>query len=350
MGSTDGQPDLDVAQEILRPDLPDRLREHAPDFSFFQAVRLLERLAGTKEPLGSFTPPATEPVRLGANPSMAFPRAEIESLESRQVGPPRMTVNFFGLTGPQAVLPDRYTEMVIERMYARDHTLRDFLDIFNHRFISLLYRAWEKYRFPVGYERSGQDRFTGYMLDLIGLGTRGLQDRQAIPDQALICFEGLLAQFPRSASGFEQVLSYYFDVAVEIQPFAGAWRPLDAGSRTKMEDGRSPSERLGIGMVLGDEVWDQETVVRVRLGPMPLAQYESFLRDGDAHAPLKSLCRFYCGEDLDVEVQLILKREEVPPAGLGVEGAPEPRLGWVSWMFTRPLDRDPDETILRLWE
>jgi len=28
---------------------------------------------------------------------------------------------------------------------------------------------------------------------------------------------------------------------------------------------------------------------------------------------------------------------------------PRPRLGWFSWMFTRPLDRDPDETVLRLW-
>jgi predicted component of type VI protein secretion system len=52
-----------------------------------------------------------------------------------------------------------------------------------------------------------------------------------------------------------------------------------------------------------------------------------------------------------VEVQLVLKREEAPRCVLGVEeAAARPRLGFFSWMFTRPLERDPDETILRLWD
>ncbi len=103
-------------------------------------------------------------------------------------------------------------------------------------------------------------------------------------------------------------------------------------------------------MVLGDVVWDQQTVVRVRLGPLPLATYKSFLPDGDAHQPLRSVCRFFCGEDTDVEVQLILKREEAPRFSLDPKSALPTRLGWVSWMAQRPLERDPDETILRLWE
>jgi hypothetical protein len=32
------------------------------------------------------------------------------------------------------------------------------------------------YRLPVAYERSGKDVFTGYVRDLIGMGTRGLQN------------------------------------------------------------------------------------------------------------------------------------------------------------------------------
>ena len=70
------------------------------------------------------------------------------------------------------------------------------------------------------------------MFSLIGLGTAGLQDHQAVPDQALIGYEGLLAQYPRSASAFRQMLSDYFEIPVEVQPFAGSWRPLDPGFRT----------------------------------------------------------------------------------------------------------------------
>jgi type VI secretion system protein ImpH len=73
-------------------------------------------------------------------------------------------------------------------------------------------------------------------------------------------------------------------------------------------------------------------------------------RGAAAYEPLKALARFFCGDDLDVEAQLILKREEAPRFTLESEDTPPPRLGWVSWMFTRPLDRDPDETILRLWD
>ena len=345
MGSESGQPD-----SALTSPLPERLRERAVDFSFFQAVRLMQRLSGAREPIGSFLQPAKEPVRLAAHASLTFPAAEIQSLVERDDAPPKMTVNFFGLVGPLGVMPTRYTELIIERMYARDATLRDFLDIFNHRLISLMYRAWEKCRFPVAYERGAEDRFTGYLLDLIGLGTPGLRNRQAIPDQSLISFEGLLAQYPRSATAFRLMLANYFEVPVEVRPFSGTWRPLDSGSRTCLTDGRSRSEQLGIGIVLGDEVWDQESVVRVRLGPMSLGQYKDFLPDGSAYQPLKSMARFFCGDDLDVEVQLILKREDAPRFTLESEHAPPPRLGWISWMFTGPLDRDPDETILRLWD
>lgn len=346
MGAESGQPDPAVDPSPI----PDKLRERPWDFSFYQAVRLIQRASGSSDPVGSFDAPGNEAVRLSTHPSISFPAAEIQSLEERPGKPPKMAVNFFGLDGPLGTLPTRYTEQVIERLYARDATLRDFLDIFNHRFVSLLYRAWEKYRFPVAYERTGQDRVTGYLLDLIGLGTPGLGNRQSVPDQALIAYEGLLMQYPRSASAFRSMLSHYFSVPVEVEPFAGGWRTLDEGSRTSFQDGFSRSEQLGIGMVLGDEIWDQQSIVRVRLGPLTLEQYRGFLPDGAAHDPLKALSRFFCGEDLDVEVQLVLKREEAPRFSLGAAGAEAPKLGWLGWIYSKPLTEDPDQTTFRLWE
>jgi type VI secretion system protein ImpH len=352
MGAESGQPDTAlIAPPAALDPIEEYLRAHPAEFSFFQAIRLLQRMMDPEKPLGVFTNPAQEPVRLAANAALSFPPSEIQRLEERKDGPLKMTVNFFGLHGASGTLPTRYTELMLERLYARDATLRDFLDLFNHRMISLLYRAWEKYRFPVKYERNtAHDPFTGYMLDLIGLGTKGLQNRQPVPDQVLIGYGGLLAQYPRSALAFRQMLSDYFEVPVEVLPFSGTWRPLDADSRTCLDEGRTRSEQLGVGIVLGDEIWDQQSVVRVRLGPMSFAQYRDFLPDGSAFEPLKALSRFFCGDDLDVEVQLVLNRKAAPPCTLDVEEAPRPRLGWFSWMFTRPLERDPDETVLRLWD
>ncbi len=59
----------------------------------------------------------------------------------------------------------------MERVRYKDHALWEFLDLFNHRFLSLFHRAWEKYRFPIVYESGGEDPFTEGLFALIGIGT-----------------------------------------------------------------------------------------------------------------------------------------------------------------------------------
>ena len=132
-------------------------------YEFFQAVRVLERMGNGESP-GGFSNPSTEVVRFSAHQSLAFPASQIQSLQQRDAGPPLMVVNFMGLTGPQGVLPVAYTSLVMERLRGRDSTMRDFFDIFNHRIISLFYRAWEKYRFPVSHERGRESRVSHYLF------------------------------------------------------------------------------------------------------------------------------------------------------------------------------------------
>src|SRR5204863_7315346 len=110
---------------------------------------------------------------------------------------------------------------------SKDHTLASFLDIFNHRMVSLFYQAWEKYRFTIAYERGERDRFSHHLLDLIGLGTPGLHERQAVPDDSLLFYSGLLSLHPRSATALRQILIDYFAVPVQIEQFVGCWQGLD---------------------------------------------------------------------------------------------------------------------------
>jgi len=207
---------------------------------------------------------------------------------------PNMTVNFMGLTGPQGTLPNPYTSLIIERLRASDGTLRDFLDIFNHRFISLFYRAWRKYRLDVSAERDERDRFSRHLLSLLGLGTDGLQDRLAVPDDSLVYYSGLLSQKPRSAQALCQILTDYFSVPVKIEQFAGAWYRLDPAARCCFSDSASDSECLGLGAVVGDEVWSQQSKIRIVLGPLSLEKYLEIpsgrLEPGK---PLRSWVRFF---------------------------------------------------------
>lgn len=317
-------------------------------FEFFQAVRLLERRYPKRSPIGLFVSPGSEVVRFSARQSLAFPASEIQSLDTGREGPALMTVNFMGLTGPQGVLPLVYTALVRSRMRERDATLADFFDIFNHRMISLFYRAWERSHFTVAYERDGRGSLSQYFLDLIGLGTPGLQNRQAVADPSLIFYAGLLAQRPRSAQALRQILEDYFDVPVSIEQFAGAWSRLSDSDQCRLGEGAGMSTELGRGAVVGDEVWYIQSRVRIVLGPLSLRSYLDFLPGGAAHEPLRAITRLVGQQELDFEVQLILKREETPLCVLGDETEKGPMLGWLSWSRTGPLDRDPADTILQL--
>jgi type VI secretion system protein ImpH len=328
--------------------LEDVLHDDACSFEFFQAVTLLQRLHSERQPVGRFSKPEDEAVHFRAHNTLAFPASQIQEIEYPENFPPQMSVNFMGLTGPMGVLPYCYTELILERARAKDRTLPAFLDIFNHRMISFFYRAWEKHRFPVTYYLGDEDLFTHHLLDLIGLGTPGLQDRQAAPDDALLHFTGLLGMQSRSAAALEAILRDYFLVPVEVEQFSGAWYRLDPSTQTCMEEEDHASEQLGGGAVVGDEIWDQRSRVRVKLGPLTLAEYRDFLPEGTAFEPLRALTKFFCNDEFDFEVQLMLARDEAPRCEVGFEGDAAPRLGWVTWLKSAPLDRDPGDTILNL--
>lgn len=334
--------------DVTRSPLGEKLRREPWVFNFFQAVRLLGRFQPGRAPVGTFAPPRDEIVRLGAHPSLAFPASQIEALGWEEDAPPRMTVNFMGLIGPLGVLPNYYTELVAGRVRANDAVARDFFDIFHHRIVSLFYQAWEIHHFTAGYERS-RDPLSQGLLDLIGMGSRGLQRRWAVSDHTLIFYGGLLALEPRPTLALESLLGDYFDVEVEIEQFVGVWRALDSPDQCCLDQGDEDSRSLGWGAVSGDEIWDQQSRVRIRLGPLDRARYLEFLPNGTAYEPLRALTRAFCGNDIEFEVQLILKREEVPVCELGRETEAAPQLGWFTWIRSKPhFDRDPGDTVFLL--
>jgi type VI secretion system protein ImpH len=184
---------------------------------------------------------------------------------------------------------------------------------------------------------------------LIGMGTDGLQTRLVVRDQSLLFYTGLLALHPRSAVALERILEDYFGVPAQVDQFVGAWQSLDPSNQCVFENADSFSEQLGVGAVVGDEIWDQQSRLRVKLGPLTAEQYLGFLPSGEAAEPLRDLVRFYCGTHLEIEVQLILKQDEVPNCNLGKADLAGPRLGWFTWMKSGDdFDRAPADTVFLL--
>ncbi len=324
------------------------LARDATAYQFFQAVRLLGLWSPGKRQVGEFADPLEESVRFSVAASLAFPASEIEEIEQLPDGALRMTVNFLGLIGPQGVLPYHYTQLVAQRLQKRDRGLRDFLDIFHHRILSLFYRSWEKSHFPVGFERDGRDPISRHVRDLVGMAGEPPAGAEARPGDPLLFYAGLLLAQPRSALGLEQLLEGVFDVPVEVEQFVGEWYTPVGETQCVVSDDERVAGRLGLGALVGDAVWDRQTKVRLRLGPLSRARYEDFLPGGAAHEELRQVTRYYGGEVLDFGVQLVLARDEVPPCILGGEDGDGLPLGWSTWVRTETPARDPDDTILTL--
>ena len=314
-------------------------------FEFFQAVRLLERMEREREPVGAGGPPAREAVRFRTRASLGFPASQIHEVRqaARDDMPLEMVVAFMGLTGPLGLLPHAYTQLVIDRLRAQDTTLSDFLDLFNHRLISFFFRAWEKYRFPVAYEKSRRDPCTEYLYDLIGMGTAGLTGRTSVPDEGLLLYAGLIAQQPHSAIALQGILQDYFRVPVAIRQFQGQWVPLEPEYRTFLG---SANCGLGDNAICGERVFTEYSKFRVRLGPLAFRRYVSFLPTGASHIPLTDLTRFLVNRELDFEVQLVLKKEEVPACQLSSAAETPPMLGWTTWLKTKELAEDASQVVL----
>lgn len=317
-------------------------------FGFFQAVRLLERLRPGRARVGRFADPADEVVRFSVHPSVAFPTGEVHGLALAAEGPARMAVNFMGLTGPQGVLPLHYTLLVRQRNRAKDEAAGEFLDLFHHRALSLFYRAWEKARVAVAAERGEDDAPRRHLLDATGEGP-GAGGPRTAPEEALVFYAGLFAPPTRGAVALEQLLGEVFGVPARVEQFVGGWYPLAAAEQCRLgEDGEDASDQVGLGAVVGDEVWHPQSGIRIRLGPLSKREYDRFLPTGAAWPLLRRLLRFYTHDQFECEVRLVLARDEVPPCVVGAEeGAAQP-LGWSTWATTRPFARDAEDTLLRL--
>lgn len=311
-------------------------------FDFFQAVRLLERLAvSDRAAVGGDTAPEREAVAFRVLPALKFPAGPVSkaSLEDEE-SPPELVVTFGGLTGPDGILPQHYTSLLIARSRLKDNTLRDWLDLFHHRLLSLLMRAWEKNQWAAVVDRqraegAGEDAATGAAFAVAGFGTGGLRERLALPGDVPVFYAGLLSRQPRTATGLEQILADYFGWPVVVEQFAGQWLYLDAENKAELpRENRGLNCTLGRDVVIGRRVWDVQSNVRVAVGPVDASAFRSLLLGGSARGPLCEMIRLYLGLEYDAEVKVVLQPDAVPWTALDYDERNGPRLGRNTWVRT----------------
>lgn len=335
-----------MATERRRTDrsVAERLESEPYRFDFYQAVSLIERMRPAAASVGTGVDATKEAVHFTSASGLDFPASDIATISGPETknGAWRMRVAFLGLGGVQGPLPHAYVERLLSRK-TRNIALRDFLDIFHHRLVALMYRVRRKQRIGIDGHPPESSTVAPMLTALAGLGTKGLENRLAVPDRNVLRYAALLSQRPRSAVGLEKMLSSYFAVPVRVRQFVGRWHSIEPDDVTRI-GAQGQANVLGESAVLGTRVWDQQGRIALVVGPMDYDRFRDLLPPGTALAAFRGMTSLYLGPEMEFSVQLVLRARQVPAAAL--DPVSPPMLGWTSWLGSaRPRTHNPHVSI-----
>src|SRR5262249_544082 len=234
------------------------------------------------------------------------------------------------------------------RRHKEDGTVVDFLNLFQHRLISLFYRAWANSEPAVSLDRAGSDLFRTYVGAPIGLAPESARNGDAVPDFAKLSRAGPFPQQTRSADALEALLADYFEIPVEVRPFAGTWLDIPPDLHCRLGE-----QRLGLSTTVGGTTWQCQHKFEIALGPLPRAEFADFLPGAAGLAELEALVRLYTNDEWSWQGRLLVRDVDIPgirlgsgalnrraaqsgePAGSDAPLADGNQLGWTSWLGAR---------------
>jgi len=314
--------------------------------SFVSLVALLERLTPEAARVGADGPLNAEGIRFRHDRSLIFSARDVAEVSSAQLpkdpsdplSPLRrvyeVTTAFLGLTGSASPLPSYLPEEVAQE--DPDHSVRrDFLDLFHHRLLSLLYRELMRFQLWAEQTKSLRDAWSSRLLALLGLDTYEQPLAVAIAPRDILRLAPVLARQSRTAVGLQLALETILGDRVEggrirVREFAGGWVTIDPPERTRLGVAK---HELGREVVLGRRAYDRAGSFEIRVGPVSRRAYERFLPGGDLVAILHQIVSLFARDPLGYRVMVELAEGEAPNLRLASSGGN--RLGRDSWLGLR---------------
>lgn len=308
--------------------LPERLLTTPQGFDLFQAISLLERegVAEGRVEMGASGGP--EAVRLKSHISLGFEPSDVRNISRGAETGEAFTLStpVLSLSGHGGPLPAAFTELLLERNAVKDFATSDFLDIIQHRLLSLFYLNRKRRRLGLGWaspQASTVARSTSY---LCGIDLDRAERQSHAP---WLRHAGLIAGAPRSMTALCALLADRYAIRFEGEQFVGGWQRLEEDELTQLGHPQQ-SPQLGRNAFLGRRIWDQAAAIRLRADDQPIARIMDVLPGGGDHEDFKTTVRAFIPSALRVEVLLTPHTDTLPAGRLSAHASP--RLGWNAWM------------------
>lgn len=301
-----------------------RLLQQGERFSFFQAYRLLQRVAqheGAEQPVVTVRP----------NVSLNFPGTDLSEIQEVGPGRFRLTANFMGLYGVSSPLPNFYAEQLLDEFHEGRHSNRDFLDIISQTIYPLFFRAWLKSRAHLRIKEFGDDRLLEIFHTFVGIN-EPLRFLSQPGFEHLLRFAGLFSQFPRSAMGLRTIVAALYPTAcVDVVQQDELWQAIPAEQR--MQLGQQACT-LGDDSHLGSLVRSRSSNLTIKIHDIDQKLFLGLLPGQQEFEKLAFVVRYYLFDPLHVRLDLQLSPGAVQPTQLGAPDSNWAALGRDTWLVT----------------
>lgn len=296
------------------------LVEGAASRGFMEVMELIERFsAAGSAPIGGAASPRAEVVRLRHDPSLAFSSGEVASVSVREGDPLdggaiafEIITSFLGLTGSVSPAPSHLLEDALEDSPA-GQARRDFLDVFQHRLLSLFYRATRKFEHGASYRSDASDVWSRRLLQLCGFpNASGTTGSQPTAHLALRLAPVLAGGASRSAEALEKALiaatrDYISGATLTVRQFVVSWIEVAAEDRPRLGSGKC---RLRDGVLIGRRIRDLGSKVDLVIGPLRHEQYLNFLPGNSGFEQVRSTIAMLGQDTFEYDLVLTLLPDE----------------------------------------
>ncbi len=326
MAGENGREAVDVRKAIL---------ENSRSFSFFQAVRLLNKFMFNKDATPESGEVLAKGIRIRPNLSLSFPTCDIDSIDEIDDSVFQITANILGLYGTCSPLPTYYTEDLFADEDGEISATRAFLDVINQRLYELLFAGWSKYRSMLKVVEENATDHTDRLFSMIGLGASQLRKDDPFAKR-LLRYSGLLSLPVRSAKGLETMLRDTFGhIDITIIQAIERKSIIPEDQRAKLG---GMNLCLGQNAHLGFQYKDRASAFRIEIGPLSEKQYRSFFPGTKEHHLLLYLTEFYVNDPLVFDIEVVLDKR-VKPGNICLGDKRWTGLGLDSWLFAGEIDQ-----------
>lgn len=226
-------------------------------------------------------------------------------------------------------------DALIEINLPANSNQRDFLDLFNHRFVSLFIEASKKYRSYQSLDIQ-DDKNCNVLFSLMGIERKTIQKNSAIDWTQLLKVAGLITLRSGSIEVIRKVIAIYFNFELEQVCIEENVLRSVAVPQIQLNSLGLANAELGSTFICGTTVMDKNSKFRLHLKGLDRERFRQFLpafdeTNGESRYPeLVELLNFLKPAELVADISL--KPADNTNMGMKLSAQQPACLGYTSWL------------------